>query len=133
MFKVRLKIEEITRGSLAPSMGGAVVLETLSASPEGRPFWHDTDGGRHYETGGMLTVYVPTVRIHAFGQDSNGECHALLPVVKGELPRGLCDISQGRELAVWESGIALAQVSCDACRKALRLVGRMPKRESNGI
>ncbi|MFE0472603.1 hypothetical protein ACFW2V_13410 [Streptomyces sp. NPDC058947] len=128
----RLPITEITRGSLAPSDGGAVVLGTLS-NRDGRVFWYDTDGGRHYETGGMLAVYVPTVRIHAYGQDRNGKRHALLPQVEKETPRGVCADSQGEELAVWESGTALAGVTCGGCRLSIGLVGTYGKRESNGI
>jgi hypothetical protein len=134
MSTIRPPIGEITRGSLAPSDGGAVVLDTLSTSPEGRQFWYDTNGGRHYETGGMLFIYVPTVRIHHVGQDLDGKRHALvLPTEDGEAPRGVCADSQGKALSVWESGTALAGVTCGGCRLSIGLVGTYGKRESNGI
>jgi hypothetical protein len=134
MMVTRMAIGEIARGSLAPSNDGAVVLDTLSASPEGRPFWFDTDGERHYETGGMLAVYVPTVQIHDVGQDTDGKRHALvLPKEGGEAPRGVCADSQGRDLAIWSSGTALAGVTCGGCRLSIGLVGTYRKRESNGI
>lgn len=133
MDVIRIKIMEIKRGTLRPNDGGAVVLDTLSANDTGRVFWYDTNGGRHYETGGMLAVYVPTVRTQAVGQDRDGKVHALVLPVPDERPRSVCADAQGAELDVWKSGTALAGMTCGGCRLSLGLVGTYPKRESNGI
>lgn len=130
----RIKIEDVVRGSLAPGGGGAVVLDTLSMHEYGKPFWYDTDGGKHYATGGMLTVYVPTVRIHAAGDGTDGKRHALVDEGPDEkLSRGVCAASQGMALNVWESGTALAGVTCGGCRLSIGLIGTYGKRESSGI
>lgn len=120
MDRKTVKIGDAVRGSLVPDKGGAAVLDTLS-NRGGRMFWYDTNGRRHYENGGLISVYVATVRTDAFGEDGNGKRHALLPHIEGEPPRGMCADSQGKRLAVWETGIALAAVSCGGCRLSLGL------------
>lgn len=129
MDTARVKIEDAKRGMLAPSNGGAVVLDMLSKTHAGRAFWYDTDGGRLYETGGCLTVYASPVRTQHFGRGRGGKNHALVPQVKGETPRGVCADSQGMELAVWESGAALAAVTCGGCRLSIGLAGPLPREE----
>lgn len=137
----QIKTNDIERGSLLMVAGGYVVADTLSAratshdDPTPAPFWYDTDGGRHYPnpTDDTLTVRVPTFRTQAHGVDRDGGVHAVLNAVPGSLPAAYCQEGRGSDLAVWESGIALASVTCPSCRRALGLVNTGRKRASNGI
>lgn len=139
----QVKTEKINRGDLLMVAGGYVIADTLSAAgtvEQPKPFWYDTDGGRHSPdpTDGTLTVRVPTFRTQQHGVDRNGIAHALLNPVPDRLPQGYCEGARdaGSDLAVWDSGTALAAVTCPDCRRAIGLVNRLRgerKRESNGI
>lgn len=119
----RVKIGDVKRGSMIPGFGGAVIAETLSVTADGTPFWWDTDGRRHFGDDGRLTVYVPTVRTDAVGQPKTS---LVLHAVTGA-GRGACQVSQSAYLDVWESGTALASVTCGVCRSSLNLVSELRK------
>lgn len=137
----QVKLNDITRGDLLMVAGGYVIADTISAagtveSPE--PFWYDTDNGRHFPnpTDGTLTVRIATFRTHAHGEDGKGVVHALLNPVPDRPARGYCEGARDAELSVWESGTALANVTCPDCRRALGLVNTPRgerKRQGNGI
>lgn len=132
MDTTQIKITEIACGTMVPGNGGAVVLDTLASDDAGRVFWYDTNNNRHYETGGTLTVYVSTVRTQAVGEDRDKVRHALVNFVPDETPRAVCE-TRRRKLDVWESGTALAGVTCTGCRGTLGLIGTYAVRLSNGI
>lgn len=132
METVRIKIEDVKRGSLLAGLSGRVVADTLSADERG-PFWHDNVYGRHYatDTDGTIAVYVSPVRTDAFGETRgrNGASHAL--VAGTEIP--VCpNGARSGSLTVWESGTALATVTCRQCRTMLRLAPTA-RRMSSGI
>lgn len=138
MHTVQKHYDDVNRGDLLVTAGGCVVADTLSAAglvekPE--PFWYDTDGKRHFPnpTDGTLTVRVAAFRTQSYGQDRNGRRHALLNPVPDRLPRAYCGDAPDSDLAVWESGTALASVTCPDCRRGISLVNTGRKRESNGI
>ena len=132
MDLTKVEIEEVQRGSMIPGWDGVTIADTLSADEHG-PFWHGTDGRRHYaDINGTMTVFVPTVRTQQIGETKGGVRHALLMWVPGEPPKGLCPASRKADLAVWDSGTALSTLTCDTCRRALNLAPNAP-RQSNGI
>lgn len=123
MVITRVQLADVKRGTLLVGWAGKVVADTLSADDDGKPFWYDRSSGRHYGNGdGTINVYVSPVRTQAIGQTRSGVKHALLNAVPGELPAGVCGPSRRAELAVWESGTALAGVTCDNCRSILGLM-----------
>lgn len=136
----------VNRGDLIQTAGGFVIADTWSATPgstDGKTapveFWFDTDGGRHFAnpTDGTLIIGVPGFRTQDYGKvpGKNTQGHALLNVVPGKSPAGLCPASRnlGDAMSVWSSGTALTGVTCRVCRKMIGLVDTGPKRESNGI
>lgn len=130
--------DDVNRGDLLMMADGYLVADTLSAAgtvEEPKPFWYDTDGGRHFPnpTDGTLTVRVATFRTQAYGQDRDGRRHALLNPVPDRLPRAYCGDVKDSDLAVWESGTALASVTCPGCRRGVGLINTGRKRQSNGI
>lgn len=132
------KIIDVQRGDLLMVAGGYVVADTISAAgtvEQPKPFWYDTDNRRHFPnpTDGTLTVRVATFRTQAYGQDQDGRRHVLTNAVPGRLPDAYCGDVKGSDLALWESGTALAAVTCSGCRKGVGLVNTGRKRESNGI
>lgn len=131
MDTTRIKIEDVKRGSLARNRDGrTVVLDTLSGDERG-PYWVDTNGGRHRaDSNGALVVYVATVRTDAVGESAgkSGASHALTFAGTPLCPNG----RRSGTLEVWESGTAVAGITCRACRKALNLAPRR-ERESAGI
>jgi hypothetical protein len=120
MDTTRVKIGDVKRGDMIPGWGGVVVADTFSATEDGVPFWWDTNGQRHTWAGdGYAVVYVATVETHKIGQTLTGVRHILTFDGKPVCPAG----RRARNIAVWESGTALASVTCIACRVAYNLVG----------
>lgn len=145
MDTTRQRIDDIARGSLIQTAGGFVIADLDGWTPgsgDGRvkpeQFLYDTDGGRHFPNAdGVLITGIATFRTQEYGKvpgkDTQG--HALLNMVPGQPPAGLCPASRnlGNRMSVWSSGTALTGVTCQACRKMIGLVNTGRKRESNGI
>lgn len=122
MDTARVRIEDVKRGDMIPGWCGVVIADTLSVNHEGNPLWFDTDGQRHMWGGdGYAVVYVPKVRTQAVGRSSTGGCHILANGIPGQAPVAVC--GTGAALEIWESGIALASVTCKNCRRLYNLVG----------
>jgi hypothetical protein len=146
MDTTQQKIDDIWRGSLLQTAGGFVIADLdgwTAGSGDGRvepqQFLYDTDGRRHFPnpTDGTLTVGIATFRTQEYGKvpGKGTQGHALLNMVPGEPPAGLCPASRnlGNKLSVWSSGTALTGVTCRTCRKMIGLVNTGAPRQSNGI
>lgn len=145
MDTTRQRIDDIARGSLIQTAGGFVIADLDGWTPgsgdgrvEPQQFLYDTDGGRHFPNAdGVLITGIATFRTQEYGKvpgkDTQG--HALLNMVPGQPPAGLCPASRnlGNRMSVWSSGTALTGVTCRVCRGMIGLANMGPKRESNGI
>lgn len=121
MRTVKIHFLKVQRGSLLPGWAGAAVADTLSVDERG-PFWRDRSNGRHYaDPNGMIEVYAAPVRTDAVGKTrgKSGASHAL----KAGTDEAICPNGRrSKGLDVWESGTALASVTCEPCRRALKLM-----------
>ena len=145
MDTTRQRIDDIARGSLIQTAGGFVIADLDGWTPgsgdgrvEPQQFLSDTDGRRHFPNAdGVLITGIATVRTQEYGKvpGKNTQGHALLNLVPGQPPAGLCPASRnlGNALSVWSSGTALTGVTCRACRKMIGLVNTGAPRQSNGI
>ena len=131
MDTVKKNMHDVKRGSLLVGWAGKVPADTVSADEKG-PFLRDASGGKHYGDGnGMVTVYVPTVRTDVVAQKpgKGGREAVRHAVTFADVP--VCP--QGRTakgLTLWESGTALASVTCSSCASILKLQSRYePKRD----
>ena len=119
---VQVKTGKVNRGDLLMVAGGYVVADTLSADANGTPFWYDTDGGRHFPnpTDDTLTVRVATFQTQAIGQSKGkeGARHVLTDAAEPLCPNG----RRSGTIDAWQSGTALASVTCQDCRKLIGLV-----------
>lgn len=115
MDTTRVKIEDVQRGDMIPGWGGVDIADTFSVAEDGTPFWYDTKGDRHaWGRDGTAVIYIPTVHTRKVGNVTGGHVHAL--TYGGS---AVCGTRAG--LDFWESGTALAGVTCGNCRRSLRL------------
>lgn len=140
MDTTRVKLDAVKRGTLVPTAAGLVVADDVAHTWEDnpRPYLRDTNLGRHFpDVNGTVEIVVPTFDTQATGKlpGKDRASHILLNEVPGRPRQGLCPASRNTmgPADVWQSGTALAGVTCQSCRKMVRLVGTYSTRRSNGI
>lgn len=126
MELTRVKIEDVNRGDMIPGTWGAAVADTLSFTADGMPMWWDTNGQRHTWAGdGTALIYVTDVQTQAFGESASGGRH----ILRRETPESSLSAACGSRatLGIWESGTALASITCRTCRSMYNLTGSHDK------